>query len=645
MSNDEHWSGFGGLPSDRKSSPLPETMIQSGLQIGPSGQFELREELGRGGFGLVWSAVDRDRATGGQSGVVALKFLPPEIRHQAEAEADFRREYQRVADLHHGHICPLYHLGWDDRFGLFHVMKLLQGDSLRQQLQRYPDGMPADDAMLLLEQAAKALDYAHQMGVIHRDIKPENMMMTAAPHGLQVIDFGLAAEVRSSLSRYSRTSTGTSGTEAYMAPEQWQGRPQDARCDQWALAIVAWELLTGKLPFSGAGMQLGFAICQANLPDLPASVQCCQNIFSVALAKDPQQRLTDCQALVRALRDGLAKGGSPTPGGNPSPVAPEPLGFPAEAAEVQRVQQSWSEYLQIPVQQTLEDQPLVLIPPGEFMMGSAQSAAELTQIFQRFEPQQDWFESEHPRHTVRLSRPMLVGRGPVTLGQFRRFVNATGYVTEAERDGKGGWGYDPDSSENLFLQDPRFHWGRSGWDQSEQHPVVNVTWHDATAYLDYLNGQGLAGRRFRLLTEAEWEYCCRAGTATFFSNGNDPEDLVKIGNCVDGTFDAQWPNNTAIRGHSGFLFTSPVASFAANAFGLSDMHGNVLEWCGDWYDGDYDSSSPVEDPQGASSGSSRVLRGGSWDLNALNCRSAIRGYGEPSIRNYSVGFRVLCELS
>jgi formylglycine-generating enzyme required for sulfatase activity len=157
------------------------------------------------------------------------------------------------------------------------------------------------------------------------------------------------------------------------------------------------------------------------------------------------------------------------------------------------------------------------------------------------------------------------------------------------------------------------------------NPVEMVSWEDAVKFcrkLSALPAEKAAGNVYRLPTEAEWEYACRAGTTTKYSFGDDESDLADY---------AWYGDNSGSKTH-------PAGVKQPNAWGLYDMHGNVWEWCQDWY-GDY-SSGAVRDPTGPSSGSSRVIRGGSWSFTAEFCRSASRDWYLPSSRNYSFGFRV-----
>ncbi len=180
-----------------------------------------------------------------------------------------------------------------------------------------------------------------------------------------------------------------------------------------------------------------------------------------------------------------------------------------------------------------------------------------------------------------------------------------------------------------FEQDAKYTWRNPGFAQTDEHPVVNVSWNDAVAFCEWLSKQ--EGKRYRLPTEAEWEYACRAGSTTRFSNGDDPERPGDVGNVADGTAKAKYPKwNGTITARDGYVYTAPVGTFRPNGFGLYDMHGNVWEWCSDWYDQSYYANSPVEDPQGPATGSDRVVRGGGWFGSPVTCRSAIRPGFNPS---------------
>ncbi|HWB14698.1 MAG TPA: formylglycine-generating enzyme family protein [Pirellulales bacterium] len=298
---------------------------------------------------------------------------------------------------------------------------------------------------------------------------------------------------------------------------------------------------------------------------------------------------------------------------------------------------------------------LVLIPAGKFMMGAVEDGAGTVKRFPY--AHKSWVEDEFPRHEVRITRPFYLGAHEVTLGQFLTFYHDAKYKLDSERDGRENWGYD---ARNKLVESRAFSAWSPGWRQTYDHPIVYVSWNDATAFCDWLSRK--EGRTYRLPREAEWEYACRAGTTSLFSNGNDPEKLTLVANVADATAHEHWPNVNLVvitakekkknlkipfpflSTHDGYAYTAPVGSFRPNAFGVYDTHGNVWEWCSDYYSRDYYSQSPVEDPTGKDSGTERVLRGGGWYNAAARVRASDRSSARPDRRFYMWGFRVVYEL-
>jgi sulfatase modifying factor 1 len=286
---------------------------------------------------------------------------------------------------------------------------------------------------------------------------------------------------------------------------------------------------------------------------------------------------------------------------------------------------------------------LVKIPAGQFQMGSEETKEQLRGDGFKFLDYEKWTSSdESPVHPVRLTKPFLMGVHEVTLGQFLNFYN-DGHEGKLECEtaaDKGGWGY---TGEKFMRRADFVPWSWGHPNQTNSHPVVNVSWNDAVAFCEWLSQK--EGKKYRLPTEAEWEYACRADTRTRFWNGNDPDDVTAVGNVADATAKEKfsWWKGAASR-RDGHAFTAPVGSFRANPFGLHDMHGNAAEWCSDWYDAEYYAKSPAADPKGADAGSFRVIRGGCWHGFPVFCRSAFRYYGTPTLRSYDIGFRVVLSV-
>ena len=280
------------------------------------------------------------------------------------------------------------------------------------------------------------------------------------------------------------------------------------------------------------------------------------------------------------------------------------------------------------------DMKLVSVPAGEFMMGAEEDRADTLNYFPYCDPK--WLDGELPRHKVRITKPFYLGQYEVTLGQFMKFYHRAPYRTEIERDGKPSWGY----VDGELVESPNWRPWAPGWEIGMDHPVVYVSWNDATAFCEWLSKQ--EGKKYRLPTEAEWEYACRAGTNTRYSVGNDPEELVRYANAADQDLKVLFPNSFIasfdkdgnktdtktpfpyLSRRDGYAWTAPVGKFRPNAFGLYDMHGNASEWCNDWYDEHYYEHSPVDDPQGPSAGSSRVARGGGFCPSPVVLRCASR---------------------
>jgi uncharacterized protein (TIGR02996 family) len=247
------------------------------------------------------------------------------------------------------------------------------------------------------------------------------------------------------------------------------------------------------------------------------------------------------------------------------------------------------------------------IPTGRFLMGSSES-----------EP--DRSDNEGPAHEVQISRPFYLGVHPVTQEQYKTVMGKNPAWCSANGGGK-------DKVTGL---------------DTRSFPVEQVSWKDAQTFLKKLAArqeEKEKGLKYRLPSEAEWEYACRGGL---------PSQIFHFGDSLSSAqanFNGAYPYGGAANGPY-LERTCSVGSYPPNAFGLFDMHGNVWEWCSDWYDADYYGKSPKEDPPGPAKGSwraggsSRVIRGGSWNGLGGYCRSAFRNWSAPGVRGNYVGFRL-----
>ncbi|MBC8116270.1 MAG: SUMF1/EgtB/PvdO family nonheme iron enzyme, partial [Candidatus Saccharimonas sp.] len=312
----------------------------------------------------------------------------------------------------------------------------------------------------------------------------------------------------------------------------------------------------------------------------------------------------------------------------PPPKVPRPevLTCPATTTLVQQRQREWAEYLGTPTSiQNSIGLTLCLIPPGEFTMGT--SDAELDAFPGMGVPQYEVarVRDEMPAHRVLLTKPFWIGQTEVTIGQFRKFVEAEHFITETEQT--AGYGL----VNRQWVRQRGFSWKNVGEDvtMSDEHPASNITWNDAVAFCDWLSRHESreTGRpvRYRLPTEAEWEFACRAGTDSPWYFGSDQRAS----------------RNHAIFLGNADLLLQPVGTRLENPFHLFDVSGNQSEWCRDWF-APY-GSDEATDPTGPLNGQERVQRGGNFASPPFRLRSASRQHQPPtSPQNGSV--RVVREL-
>ncbi|MBL8890269.1 MAG: SEL1-like repeat protein [Planctomycetaceae bacterium] len=299
--------------SDDKLENRPtrvQKFLESGMYVG---SYLLDRPLGKGGMGEVWRAVDPTRGDESCPGYLALKFLPQEIQDSPRELRRALETFRAVQALQHPNICPVYFLQEFPRFGHVLAMKFIDGMNLLDYRDAYVNkhgSFPLSEVIRILTPVAAALDYAHRPGrvhngvasVIHRDLKPENILITQDGREVQIVDFGLATQVRLSLSRVSKVEMDSVGTRPYMAPEQWRGQHQDDKTDQYALAVVAYELLADRLPFEVADpFQLRECVLNEPVPllvDQPASVN---QALAKALSKLREERFESCLAFLDSI--------------------------------------------------------------------------------------------------------------------------------------------------------------------------------------------------------------------------------------------------------------------------------------------------------------------------------------------------------
>jgi formylglycine-generating enzyme required for sulfatase activity/serine/threonine protein kinase len=314
--------------------------------------------------------------------------------------------------------------------------------------------------------------------------------------------------------------------------------------------------------------------------------------------------------------------------------APPPAVAPFDAANAKQHQENWAKYLGVPVEETNSiGMKFVLIPPGEFDMGSAPAEIAWALEFgkKQKQPQRyfDQVQSEGPRHRVKISKPFYFGVYQVTQAEYQKVmgVNPSSFTTKQMEAS----GFEPPLDPKQIEERKKNGQAIVGKDTS-RHPVEMVSWKEALEFcrrLSSLADERVGGRTYLLPTEAQWEYACRAGTITPWHCGDDYVELS----------DVAWFSTS-----SGGM-THPVGQKRPNAWGLYDMHGNVRQWCADWYGADYYEQSPPNDPRGAPAGSARILRGGGSGANVSVCRTSHREDNDPVSHYPNQGFRVVVEIA
>ena len=289
--NDEQ----GKSGNDERSKSGNDERFKRGDTI--MGRYRILTELGQGGMGVVYRCLDKIARV-----EVALKALPPELSHNTQEMEDIRENFQLISKLVHQNIAISKTLERDPANGNFYlIMECCEGEDLRKWIKGRKTPFTLAEVLPIIRQVADALDYAHRQKIIHRDIKPGNVIINTDGE-IKVLDFGLAAQIYSSLSRVSMAYHGTSGTGPYMAPEQWRGRAQGAPADQYALAVMTYEMLAGHLPFEVHDTAiLRQAVLQDTPDEIPGIPQTAQAAIAKAMSKDPAQRFESCSAFVAAL--------------------------------------------------------------------------------------------------------------------------------------------------------------------------------------------------------------------------------------------------------------------------------------------------------------------------------------------------------
>lgn len=573
-------------------------------------RYRIEDLIAEGGMGAVYRATDtRLKST------VALKEcrIPVGTASQALREKlirQFEREAQLLASLRH-HALPKVIDHFTENNGQFLAMEYIPGDDLMEMIEKRGGAFPAGEVLEWADQLLEALEYLHnrQPPIFHRDIKPHNIKLTDNGK-IVLLDFGLAKW---------DASTIVGGAPPYAPLEQMMGQGPDPRSDLYSLAATMYHLMTG---LQTASSYTRFA----EPPDRLRRADEVNRLISPAVADVLMQALSLARearpasaAEMRRLLREAAKQSAPekeqgqppresnqnkVPEANLPDEAVRPLStdttlslFEFETValdskgEITNRRKGQARYFieDLGNGVTLE---MVDISSGEFMMGSPENEAERR-------------NNEGPQHQVSVPS-FHIGKFQVTHTQWRAVADL------------------PKVKIKLDTDPSRF--------KGNNRPVECVSWEDAVEFCARLSKK--TGKTYRLPTEAEWEYACRAGTTTPFAFGETitPEIV---------NYDGNFPYASARKGEYRGETVDVGSLGVANGFGLYDMHGNVWEWCMDIWHGNYDGT-PTDGSEWKGGDSSfRVLRGGSWYSYGRRCRAAYRFNIRPDDQDDTYGFRVV----
>jgi formylglycine-generating enzyme required for sulfatase activity len=590
------------------------------------GSYQLLELLGEGGMGRVYKAIQPRLGR-----LLAIKVIRGDRLNRPKILEHFHREIRAAALLRHPNVVLALDAAIANGTHYF-AMEYVEGTDLSQMVKQYGP-VPIPQACEYIRQAALGLQHASDRGMIHRDVKPSNLLLT--PRGqVKVLDLGLAILQDDPTWHDSSASTTIVGTPDYLAPEQAQGLANiDCRADVYSLGATLFFLLTGQPPFAGGTAREKLLrhvldappAARSLRPDIPAELD---GLLQAMLAKRPQDRPVAPGHVAQILA-----AFSPTQG-MPAVVAPtqaeRDAQFWAETASAgppsrlastrkrayqRRSERTWAKPLilggvlglglliagalaviLIPHEQPAPrasfdnaiGQHMVRLEGGECVLGSMEDEPGRTAV-------------EQPRRTQTVAGPFFLAATEVTHAQYNRVMGSTPSVTARK--------------------------SRS----PDKCPVDNVPWAKAIEFCQKLSTLPpvRGGWHYRLPTEAEWEYACRAGTTTYFSSG----ERLRCG--IDAVFVVQEsdtlgdPDDTKPQAEQRrAIVTRPVGSTRPNAWGLFDMHGNVWEWCQESL---------------VANGGLRVVRGGAFDCGASQCRSAARMGVPPEFDEPqgNIGFRVV----
>ncbi|MFN6034848.1 MAG: SUMF1/EgtB/PvdO family nonheme iron enzyme [Dolichospermum sp.] len=558
-------------------------------QLLKRGQYEIIDTLGQGGFGITYLAQDHKRKKQVAIKSLNVSFLKQRYRDKygntegfgeflAEEQDKFNTEAMVLATFDHPHIVKVYPELFQENGLSCMVMEYVKGKNLEQYL--YANGVFSESAGLgIFKGIGEALSYIHSRNYLHRDIKPANILLRESDNQAILIDFGLAREVNFA----ELMSLTNAKTPVFAPPEQFENRSNfTPALDIYALAATLYVII---------------AVHEPPFIPLPSPYLNAKIMLDMKMAIEPPQKYNS--QISQKVNDAILKGMELDYQNRPQSITEwfKYLGIQSQNNHLQTFtfevvttnnKGSIINKRNHSANYFVEDLgngvmlEMVEIPAGTFYMGSPEN-------------EEGRSDDESPQHQVTVPS-FFIGKYPLTQAQY----------------------------EAIMGNNPAYFKGNN-------RPVEFVIWNDAVAFCQKLSQK--TGKNYKLPSEAQWEYACRAGTTTpfYFGESITPE-LVNY----DGEYAYAAAPKGKYRGQ-----TTDVGTFPPNAFGLYDMHGNVWEWCEDDWQENY-INAPMNGSALISRSDYKMLRGGSWNGNPGGCRSASRFNLYLDGNYYLIGFRVVC---
>jgi formylglycine-generating enzyme required for sulfatase activity/predicted Ser/Thr protein kinase len=607
------------------SPPPPESADRAPPTVGVGavlqGRFKLIERVGEGGMSRVFKAIDLRRVEARSlNPFLAVKVLTVHSERYFDSIQTLGREADNLRRLTHPNIVRVIDV---DRDGptVFMTMEFLSGESLQQHLKPAKFSvMSAAQRTRIIEAIAQALEFAHRSGIVHGDLKPGNVIITESGE-IKVIDFGIArffarqreADAQSPGKNWEAISA---LTPPYASPEMLEDQAPDPRDDVYALACIAHEVLTGRHPFA---RESAVAARAAQAEVVPNAAMSGAQFRAIVHALQFERRARTASA--QAFSDEFSGKRRPLWGRVSAAAAVLALAVVGTLLYLSRPADDSVAITAKPAPLTAGQVfrdcatcPLMrVLPAGTLLQGSIADP------------------SEQPAHRVAIGAPIAFASREITVDEFQEFAD------EVQLNSKG-----------CNVHDGEWRWRDDvNWDSLDDahttmHPVGCVSWDDAEAYAAWLARK--TGQAYRLPSASEWEYAASAGESPATPLAADPAAACQRANIADQAAAQQYPGWNVIACNDRYVQSAPVGSFAANAFGLHDMIGNMFEWVQDCWNGSYEGAPADGAARLDGDCAAREMRGGSWFTAPAYLRASYRNHFEREYRSSSVGFRVVREI-